>query len=259
MTTNYISLKSVLYDLSLTIDDRYWNEVKMYEWLTQGLRQLKLESIYEDKVTLVTISSHKGQLPTDFKYLTQIAEYVASTQYEVDTDQLAAPSNYDPNLVTSLYPWRAMRMSSNPYHASICLDVSLYNCEACEHSFTISPSGVITTTLQDGYVLVAYKGFVAEDGEILIPDSEVLKEALLHYALYRYWFAKYNMKEEGAERMMMFNLQRWNALSRKSLSLNNPDVSQLENLKNIHNRLVPRTNRFDQLFLTLSNRENGNI
>lgn len=29
--TKYIPLKSILYDLSLTIDDRYWNENKMME------------------------------------------------------------------------------------------------------------------------------------------------------------------------------------------------------------------------------------
>lgn len=31
MTTNFISIKSVLYDLSLTLDDRYYNENKMTE------------------------------------------------------------------------------------------------------------------------------------------------------------------------------------------------------------------------------------
>jgi hypothetical protein len=66
------------------------------------------------------------------------------------------------------------------------------------------------------------------------------------------------MKEEGSRERVEFHKNEWSMLSKKALSIDLPDVSQLENLKNIHNRLVPRTNRFDQLFLTLSNREDIN-
>jgi hypothetical protein len=52
----------------------------------------------------------------------------------------------------------------------------------------------------------------------------------------------------------------WNTLSKKAAGeLNLPDVNELENIKNQMTRLVPRTNRFQQLFLPLSNRENVNF
>lgn len=254
MVTNYIPINSVLYDLSLTIDDRYKNDTKLLEWIAHGLRQLPLESLLVDKVTLLEVENHKATLPNDFKFLTQIAYYLPTATTLIDATELGVPEDWEYTLSNYTYPWQAMRMSSSPYHNSICLDKTLYNCEACEHSFSISPSLVLTTTLNSGDIMVAYKGYPTEEGLILMPDSEVLKEALFHYALYRHWLAKDQMKEDGAERRMKFHLTMWNTLKFKALSLNNPDVAQLENLKNIHNRLTPRSTKFDQLFLTLSAR-----
>ena len=37
-----------LYDLSLTIDDRYWNESAALEWAAQALRKLNLSMVLED-------------------------------------------------------------------------------------------------------------------------------------------------------------------------------------------------------------------
>lgn len=66
--------------------------------------------------------------------------------------------------------------------------------------------------------------------------------------------------EEGSEGRMKHHLSMWNTLAAKSAGdLNLPDVSQLENLKNIFNRLVPRQDRFNQLFLNLTNSENINF
>jgi len=255
MITKYIPINSVLYDLSLTLDDRYKNETKMLEWIAHGLRQIPLESLLEEKVALLEVTNHKATLPDDFRSLTQIAYYLPTAVTLIDASELDLPENYEVTYRAYSYPWKAMRLSSSPYHNSICLNNSLYNCEACEHSFSISPSMVITTTLNSGTILVAYKAYPKdENGLLLMPDSESLKEALFHYALYRHWLSKYQMKEEGSEARLKLHLSMWNALKLKALSLNSPDVSTLENLKNIHNKLAPRTNRFDQLFLTLNSR-----
>ena len=72
--------------------------------------------------------------------------------------------------------------------------------------------------------------------------------------------SKYTMMEDGSESRMKFHLSMWNTLAAKAAgNLNMPDVNQMENLKNIFNSLVPRTNNFQQLFLTLGNRENVNF
>lgn len=154
-----------------------------------------------------------------------------------------------------------MRLTSNPYHNSLCLDKSLMYCTDCDHEFSVSPGLVLTTTLSAGVIMVAYLSHPTDEyGDTLIPDDENLKEALFHYVLYRYWLSKYQMKEDGARERIKFHLEMWNTLAIKTTgNMNLPDINQLENIKAQLNRLVPRENRFQQMFLTLGNRENVNF
>lgn len=256
MNIKYIPLRSILYDLSLTINDRYWNDSKMMEWLARGYRQMNISNLLTTKVKQLEVLNHKTQLPTDFKYLIQIVEFIGGN-VSCENETLYLPSGTELSTQKLSYiPWRPMRLSSNPFHNSICLDKSLMYCTDCNHEFGISPSLVVTTTLQAGIIMVAYMGYPTdEDGELLIPDDETLKEALLHYVLYRYWMSKAQMLEQGADKMEQKHLHMWNTLAIKAKNLNLPDVNELENLSAQLNHLVPRENRFQQMFLTLGNRE----
>jgi len=99
-------------------------------------------------------------------------------------------------------------LSTNPYNLSIATSSVLVRCDQCQHEYTISPSGVITTTLLEGIMLLSYLAYPKdEEGYALIPDDENVKEAIFHYVLYRYWLQKDMMKEEGAEKRMRFHLQ----------------------------------------------------
>ena len=255
MTTNYTSVKSVLYDLSLTIDERYWNEIKMTEWLVHGLRQMNFEAQLTNKVAQLEVETHKATLPTDLKYIIQVVEYTRnnSTTWENIVEAQDLPENSDlfDNYRPSYNAWRPMRMTSNPYHYTLCLDGSIPACPECGNEYSISPNMVMTTTLRTGNITVAYMGYVtAEDGTIMIPNDEQLKEALLHYVLYRYWMSKYQMKEEGSEQRMRFHLGQWQVLNVKATgNLNSPDVSQMESIMERWNSLVPRDNAFKQMYL----------
>lgn len=266
MTTNYISIKSVLYDLSLIIEDRYWNEISVLEWANKAARLIRSDQTLETKVTYLPVVLHKAELPSDLKYLTQIAytdNLCLSNSCLEDTLNLPENSELMQNMsvTNNVFPWKAMRLTSNPYHASICLDKSIMHCTDCQHEFSVNSELVLTTTLKSGVIMVSYLGYPTDDeGYLVIPDNEELKEAILHYVLYRYWLSKYTMMEEGAEGRMKHHLTLWNTLSKKAAgNLNLPDINELENIKNQFNRLVPRENRFQQLFLTLGNRENVNF
>lgn len=241
ISTNYTSIKSVLYDLINTIDERYWNETIVLEMAVKAVKKINFIQKLHEKSCRILVTDHKAKLPLDFVYLTQVA-------YTTDT-------SIDDNTI-----WSAMKLSSNAYTDQICLDKSLSNCDTCTHEFGISPDLVITTTLKDGTIAIAYSAYsFGEDNDFQIPNNEALKEAILHYILYRYWMSKYQHKEEGAEQRMTFHLEMWNTFSAKAAGeLNMPDVSTLENIKNERNRLVPRTNRFNQLFTTLGNRGYAN-
>lgn len=260
MTTNYIPIDSVLYDLSLTIDDRYWNETKALEWANKAARLLRSDQMLESKLALIHVTNHKAELPEDLKYLTQVVFKDTNCATDSCFPELNLPPNSDLQSKldgVSMINWQPMRLTSSPYHQSLCLDDSLLNCQVCSHEFSVSTNLVLTTTLKTGALMVAYIGLPMDtDGKLLIPDNEEVKEAILAYVLYRYWMSKYNMMEQGSDQRMQHYLSMWNTLSKKAAgNLNLPDVNELENLMSQFNRLVPRENRFQQMFLTLSNRE----
>ena len=263
ISTNYISIKSVLADLISTIDERYWNETSMLEWATKALRKIKIFDKYSNKVAVLDVCNHKSQLPSDFVYLTQIAWKLSSVP--LTTDPVVTLPNE--GLSSSLYAavprinWAPMRLTSNPYFGSICLDETIINCKNCVHEFSVDESLIITTTLKDGKIMAAYLAYPTnEAGDALMPDSEELKDAILHYVLYRYWMMKFQMKEDGADKRMDYHLTMWSTLSAKADgSLNMPDISTLENIKQFRSRLVPRENVFGDMFLNLNHTENVNF
>lgn len=59
----------------------------MLEWLTHGLRQLNIEPSLERKVIIDELSLHKLVLPSDLKYLTQVAYYIGQDTCCADTDE----------------------------------------------------------------------------------------------------------------------------------------------------------------------------
>lgn len=187
MSTNYISIKSVLYDLSHIIDERYWNENKMTEYALKALRQVSTSLLLQDKVQLVELEEHRAVLPCDFKYLNQIA-YLQATSNATNAviKALRLPHAWD---IVEEYKnrWYPMRLSASTFHQSICVDQTINSCPNCQQEYSISPDLTITSTLKNGLLLVSYKAYVtnAED-EFLIPDNESLKEALTNACLYKY-------------------------------------------------------------------------
>lgn len=190
MTSKYISVKSVLYDLSLTIDSRYYNEVRMTEWINKAARLIRSDQMLEGKLAVLQLTNHKAELPEDLKYLIQVAynDTPCSSTISECYPELNLPENSTLELDNiSTLKWKPMRLTTNPYHSSICLDTTLLACEICRHEFSVSSSLVLTSTLSEGALMVAYLGLPTdEDGCLLIPDNEEVKEALLHYALYRH-------------------------------------------------------------------------
>jgi len=80
---NYVTIKSVLAQIALILDDRYWNETVLLEHATRAIRAMNLEDKLEQKVAVLDVSTHKANLPLDFKYLTQMA-YSNQTEKCID-------------------------------------------------------------------------------------------------------------------------------------------------------------------------------
>lgn len=67
-----ISIKSVVAQVAMILDDRFWNDSIILENATRAYRQMNLVDKWEPKVEEVTLVDHKATLPSDYKELIQI-------------------------------------------------------------------------------------------------------------------------------------------------------------------------------------------
>lgn len=251
MTIKYTSIKSILYNLSLLIDDKYWNEDRILEWAARGVKQLNITQNYIQNTVVYKVVDNKVVLPTD---LISIIQVFYTEEISLTTDSsLNLPSNSD--LASKLNVldqplWKPMK-SNNLSVDLNCLDQRYLNRD-CQHSYAVSASNILSTTLKNGYIGITYLSTpIDTDGIMLIPDDETVKEALIHYVLYYYWLSKFTMKEDGAELRVKFHLDMWQTLSMKAKNLNLPSVDTLEKMRVEFNSLVPKRNHFQELFLNM--------
>ena len=281
MKIPFISIKSVLYDLKTVIPEEHWNETHMLEWATKAAHKVAAHSKLEQGIAFIPIVSHRAFLPTDLKYITQIAykddisqedidyfKWVMNLQNELDNpaiNHMANPEGLPSSAADAISNyarnnWQPLRLSTNTFALAIhCGEV--LPCVNCQHEYTVDSDMTITTTLKEGILLLSYLRYPKnEHGDILIPDDEDLKEAIFHFCMYRYFLVKDIMKEQGAAQRMQFHLERFGLLKTKAAGkLNAPTLDQMENIKDMTNRLVPRTNRYDKFFSELAKRENHNF
>jgi len=286
---SYVPIDTVLYDISLLVDDSHYNETKFREWALQGYRKLGANNVYENKVALLGVEDHKSHIPLDLKYITQIAYYKAIS--DTDITELQRIMNLeseahnpalryivDPTALPTLAAtamgndlgsaWKPLRKSTNSFIKTVDMDYSIYgsdpslrtlsyDCPECNHEYHVDPDGCITTTLKDGLLWISYLAYAKDSkGQVLIPDNEDLKEALVHFCLFKYWMSKATVKEQGSINERDWHLLRFQTLKAKAAAaLNDPDAATLENMMQQRNRLLPRLNQADNFYSKLSNRE----
>lgn len=239
------------------------------------------EVLLQTEVALTKIVEHKALMPKDFKYLEMAAVRINSnvvTAEELqrvreamglaDADNnpavgimenpegLAKQSLHE-SVMTNFAP---MHETSNPFLKSFqCVD-DFMSCGDCRMEYTLDANSILVSNLLEGDILISYKKLPKDSrGDLLIPDNEDFKEAIFHFCMYRYFLAKSVLNEQSSRQERDWHLKRYSVLAHKSKSLNLPSLGKLENMKNAHNRLVPRTNRFESFFSNLSYAENNNI
>jgi hypothetical protein len=164
--------------------------------------------------------------------------------------------------------WKPMKLSSNSFLSTIVCDPSVlppmptsletypYNTQ-CDYEYTVSPTNILTSDLDNALLAISYLRFPKEEnGDTLIPDNETLKEALMNYCLWMYFMKRDIIGEVNADKKAMQYKQMFGLMAAKAAAeLNEPDIAQLENLKNMTQRLVPRANQFNNMFSKLNNSE----
>lgn len=275
--TKYISIKSVLYDIALTLPDEMWEENKFMEWATKALAKLKFEDKFQQNVGLITIEEHKGTLMPEARHVVQAAYKVTTdptdlietmrkimgindVPTELGTNlRLPAAGVFASRSYLRTSGWLPIKLSTNSFIKSIPeiegLSFINMNCNECAHEMHIDPNGCITTTIPNGHILISYLSYpVDKDGNAMLPDNEDLKEALMHYVYYRLYLAKSFMHEQNSIQEREYHLSRFQLLGTKAVGdLNMPDSTTMEQIKNNRNRIVPRTEQFNSFYSKLNN------
>ena len=281
----YISIKSVLYELSRLIPDNQWNELDFMEWANKAVRRIKIAKKLQTHVCYIPVVDHAATLPEDLKYLIQIL-YRKPESSDVVVEDLKQVMNFDspewnpaivhmqdpnalPEAAASIYNnkfrWLPMKASTNVFLTALTCTPSLFpqlshsinKSIDCVHEYTVNQDGIITTTLDTGILAVSYLRFpVEEDSTLLIPDNETLKEAIVNYCLSQYYLKRDILGEANADKKMLYHKQMFGHMAAKAAAeINDPDIPEMENLKNILQRLVPRANQHKGMFSKLSNAE----
>lgn len=225
MTYNkLISIQSVLFDLSTLMDEKQWNSAHFLEWATKGAKSLKIENKYVEKVELLTIEDHMTTAPVDLAYI--VAAGIKDN--------------------CSVKP---LLRSTSPYTLNCSFPTK---CNSTNGRFSISEDGTIKTSEKEGTLILAYLSYPTdEEGYILIPDSEDVKESILNYVLWKYWTKKYLMKEEGSSERMEYHRKLWSTFAGRAYSVN-LDIPTMENIKRMWNKMVSSDYAYDALFTTLN-------
>lgn len=274
MITKWTPISSVLDTLQDTISPTFWNEMVMTEHCSRAMEMIGLAIQYEDDIKFVKIVNHKACLPKGLIQINQIAykrnfqmtgfdQATISEMLGLDNEMyMQSSSLWNGTLwMNSDYyynHWQPLHLSTNTFALSVHCDNSINISANCDYEYTVSPDGTITTNFKDGIICVSYKRYPLDcNGEFLIPDSEYYKEALRAYCMMRHWEYRMNMKEEGAQGLYMMYRDLWSLMKAKATTeIREPDLAELENIKNVQTRLIPKTRRFAGFFGNLAKEEN---
>lgn len=273
MVTKWISIRSVLDTLQDTIPSTFWNELQVLENCARAMDMIGAKVQYEDDIKFLRVENHKACLPKGLIQINQIAYKKNFSLTETDQTEINRCLGVDnePYMQESTLwlhstwfssnyyynNWQPLRLSTNTFAKSVHCDNSVNLTCKCDHTYTVSPDGTITTSFKDGYVSISYVRHPVDcNGEFLIPDTEYYKEALRTYCMMRLWEFRMNMKEEGAQGLYMMYRDLWSLMKAKATAeIREPDLAELENIKNVMVRLVPKTRRFAGFFGNLASEE----
>lgn len=276
----FVSIKSVLYDLSTVLPEQEFDQTLMLEWAHKALRKLNSNAKLASSVCILNVQNHKTVVPPDLKYIVQLAYKTYADISNVDMENLRSSLGIDLTRNANIYNnlplravellttratnWKPLRASTNSFFQSITCPVDIYpdmyfdyTCSHCTEEYQLLPDLSLTTTLREGLILLAYLHYYKDsEGYEMIPDEANIAEAIFHYCLYRYYTVKAIVKEQGAAQERDYHLGRFEILLAKgSANINMPDGDMMENLRNQTTKLIPRSNAYNSFFSKLNSQE----
>lgn len=241
----YISLKSILNFIPNGIKNETTIDT-LLDYAFSGYRQLNITQAYEYKVEVLPIVNHKVKLPDGLRLINNVT-YSNTDLCNEDVNDInlcavdqSEPVNVlppvtppseqkDPIWLTINYrlfvetevcrmkfqPMRYIGVSKNVFCPG-CPNLANHNCGI---NFTLDPEAnfIVIQELNEGYVCLDYSAELAsQDNSFLIPDDDVLKQALAQYAIALALRDRYYSKEEGTGGMYEKEMQKANQMMRQA-------------------------------------------
>jgi len=263
----YTSIKSVLPRIYMSVQDPLLTEETILEWASTGYKSFNSHAKYEDTCCMLKVENGRANLPKDLIFINQI---VYKTNFTVTPDNIAEIERWlgfendafaERILETPWYrsDWAPMRRSTSTFANSMHdLKEGQNFYSDSKYRYTIKYPKLFECNFTDGYIIVSYKRYLTdEDGYFIIPDEpEDVKNALYHWVMYNYWTTRVPKDKQLAISERNFHLMQYGVYKPKSIGyLNMPDIDDLENIKSMTTRLVPRQNFYNSLFSQIGTRE----
>lgn len=235
MIVGFVSLKTVIAKLYRDLDlNNEIPESSLIEWIAEGLNLIGAYSQFNEVQDCLELTDGKAKLPCDFYKLVDINW-----------------NNYPLH-------WSTLSNASN-YQCENC-QVPICDTGACSKTFYINDSYIITniTTEDDATpaLCIVYLAIPTdEDGYPLVPDNVYYMKALTAYITYMIDFQEWR-RGKVPDKVFEYSKQEWlfYVTSAKGAA-NMPNTAQLENLKNIWQRLMPNPGAYDRSWRGFNRKE----
>lgn len=210
--------KNILFNLSLVIPEKRFNDQEFNEYIQIAFRLLDVKESLKEYTEKIKVENHRATVPK-----------------HVSISQIVLTEN------ECMYP---MYLSTSPFFNVECEPSPTCNCTFEYHMY----NGIIQTNFKEGEITMAYMDYTSD-----IPDDEVIKEAIFYYCMYRYYMKLSLLNEPNAYQMMNDYMSKW-SLYRLKAKGRQPSIPELENIANM-NSLVPKSNQYELLFSSLNRKE----
>lgn len=276
--TEFTSIKGIIESV---YRDSGLDEVNYESAIEDALELIRLIGVpytYIDKVTdgvnapMITVADYRAELPTDMAYLVSICKLALDNNYHISAQEemVETSSLYHYSKVNTAEDLNYMSPSAtypinviDEYGDLITVEGQIVGQTVKVTPFTTYHykinNNIIYTDFAEGFIAVYYKAYpLDEEGIIMIPDDEKLKNAVKYHLMYKIDFRKWRAFPEkpGLKALLNDSEQRrdfYVGAARNKAHI--PTIDKMEAIKNRHLRSIPHINEHRNGFNSLNSQE----
>lgn len=213
MSEQLVSIKTVINRVyrRLNINEDL-PEDDMIEWIGEALLRIGAFSQFIPKVCQLEVCNGKTELPCDFYKLMEITY-----------------NNYP-------LSWRGEAFINEFF----CDDCKIPMAKYANDEYFMINNSYIYTSFPTGTICISYLAMPTDaEGYPMVPDDEMVLDACAKYIIYQLDYREWR-KAAIPDKVFQHSEREWHwGVGAARGSLNMPNMSQMENLRNIMQRLIP--------------------